>query len=354
MTSALALRRRGCEVTVLDRQRAARESSWAGGGILSPLYPWRYADSISALAAWGQSRYAHFCEELARVSGIDPQWRQSGLLCVGVEDADSACAWGRRFGHELQCLDDAQLSRQFPNLSVRACAPGEAHVWLPDLAQLRTPRYGKALRAALVEEGVELLEDCPVDRLWLGSEDSGAVRGVVCGTRRFGADAVVIAGGAWTGTLVPDGLLRDAIAPVKGQMLLFDAPGLGEIPVVLQDDRYLIQRVDGPLLIGSTLEDVGFDKSLSSQARESLLQAACGMLPALREEQLAVQWAGLRPGKWDDLPLIDAVPGYAGLFVNAGHFRNGVVLSLGSAEVLAARVLGEEPVLDVADFGFAP
>ena len=105
--------------------------------------------------------------------------------------------------------------------------------------------------------------------------------------------------------------------------------------ILLKDGTYLIPRRGGLVLAGSTLEFVGFDKSITTDAREWLRSRAIAMLPSLKDAELVGHWSGLRPGSPDGIPWIGPWPGIDGLFINAGHYRNGLVLAPAAARLLA-------------------
>ena len=170
--------------------------------------------------------------------------------------------------------------------------------------------------------------------------------------REFSADQVILCGGAWSRTLLESvgaGFVLP-VRPVKGQMLLYRAaPGL--LPcMVMNNGRYLIQRKDGHILCGSTLEETGFEKATTSGAREALMLTAGRLLPALAGQEPVAQWAGLRPGSPNGIPFIGRVPGICNLWVNTGHFRNGLVLAPASARLMADLVLQRAPLLDPAPY----
>ena len=150
-----------------------------------------------------------------------------------------------------------------------------------------------------------------------------------------------VAAGAWTGQL-----LNLPVAPVRGQMLWYQAePGLiGHI--LIDDDEYLIPRRDGVVLVGSTVEQAGFDPTTTVAAREYLQGVAARLCPALAQIEPAGQWAGLRPGSPEGIPYIGPHPSLAGLYVNAGHFRNGINLAPASAALLADLLTETAPELD--------
>jgi glycine oxidase len=149
--------------------------------------------------------------------------------------------------------------------------------------------------------------------------------------------------------LAPTGLALQ-VGPVRGQMLLFKGPPGLVKTMTLYQQRYVIPRRDGRVLVGSTLEYVGYDKQTTPEARAELLRAACELIPELEHQPVEHHWAGLRPGSPQGIPVIGPHPGLDNLFINAGQFRNGVVLAPASARLLADHVLGRQPVFRAADY----
>jgi len=346
MLTARELVQRGASVTLVERGSAGRESSWAGGGILSPLYPWRYPQAVTRLAHWSQQAYPALVRELAEEGGIDPEWARSGLLILDIEETEIALAWADVQGACVELVDGAQALELEPSLGTTP----ESALWMPDVDQIRNPRLVKALKAGLLAKRVEMRESTEVAGLVI---HEGRVTGVHTSAGRMSADHVVVAGGAWSARLFENLAPSLQVFPVRGQMIVFAArPGLVS-RIVLSRDRYLIPRRDGRVLAGSTLEYVGFDKATTKQALTELKQAACGMVPALTQYELERQWAGLRPGSPEGIPFIGEHPLVKGLFVNTGHFRNGLVLAPASARLLADLVSKHAPVVDPAPYGLA-
>ncbi len=343
MLTALELVDAGLRVTVLERGEVGQESSWAGGGILSPLYPWRYPRAVSRLAAWGQARYRELASRLEKASGIDPEWEPSGLLILDSGEADVARAWAAEQGAVLDTLASEAVAACEPALG----SPPESALWLPEVAQIRNPRLLKAVKGALTSADVTFLERTEVQALEL---TESRIRGVRTNRGPVAGDKVVVAGGAWTGGLLRDYAPEVRVEPVRGQMILFKTrPGTVR-RVVLRGGRYLVPRRDGRVLVGSTLEYVGFDKHTTEQAFAELRQAALALTPALAEFPIERHWAGLRPGSPDGVPYIGAHPEIQGLYVNSGQFRNGVVLGPASARLVADIVVERSPILDPADY----
>ncbi|SDL96093.1 glycine oxidase [Modicisalibacter muralis] len=345
MLTAWQLAEAGHSVTLLERGECGKEASWAGGGIVSPLYPWRYSEPVSQLSRWSESRYPALAERLKEEAGIDPEFRRRGLLYLRVDDAHRARAWARRMNKPLVPVDADFVYAKEPHLA----SGFDGGLWMPTLGSIRNPRLGRALRARLASlPKVTLREGCAVERFVI---ESGRVSGVMTAQGRVAAGRVIVCGGAWTGRLLAQAGVRLPVRPVKGQMMLFKTPttsGCRQLleRVVLADGRYLIPRSDGRVLIGSTLEEAEFDKTPTDEARASLHASAVAMLPALAECEVEHHWAGLRPGSPEGVPFIGAVPGIEGLFVNAGHYRNGLVLAPAATRLLVDQLLGREPIVD--------
>jgi len=342
--TALELLQRGFEVCLMERRQTGREASWAGGGIVTPLYPWRYSEPVSALADWSQRRYPELCRELLDHTGIDPQFSPCGLLWLDHAEESLALQWATERGRPIVPVDSDFIYRQVPEL-----APGFAGgMWQRGLANVRNPRLMAALKARLGQfPGFTLLENAPATGL---EHTGGRVTGVIHAAGTVPADAAVLAAGAWSGEWLGAQGMTLEVAPVKGQMLIYKtAPGW--LPsIVLHAGRYAIPRRDGHVLIGSTLEYAGFDTTTTQEALDSLRSSAHALLPALAQMQPVGQWAGLRPGSAEGVPFIGAVPGLDGLWVNAGHFRNGLVLAPASCRLLADLMTGAAPALPAGPY----
>lgn len=346
MLTARELRLAGAEVTVIERVNTGRESSWAGGGIISPLYPWRYDPSITHLAAWSQAHYRQLSETLAEETGIDPEWTKSGLLLLSPAEEKAAHEWGERFGNRVEIIDRQELSDCEPALA----KPAESAIWMSEVAQVRNPRLVRALRKNIEQLGVPIIEHNRVRKIVF---EKDRVSGVLTGAEKLAVKRLVICAGAWTGQLLSGILNPPQIEPVLGQMILFRArPGLVS-RITLEQDRYIIPRRDGRVLFGSTLEYTGFEKRTTVSVRDKLHDIAVSRFPVLKPFPIEHHWAGLRPFSPKGIPYLGQHPIVEGLYVNAGHFRNGVVLGPASARLIADIILGRRPIVSPDPYGFA-
>ncbi len=342
MLTARELVNAGYRVTLLEQGTTGRESSWAGGGIISPLHPWRYVDPITRLAAWGQQRYPTLSQSLKQESGIDPEYCRNGLLILEPEELDVALQWCDKTSQSAVQYGTQEITRCEPSLQ----DPPEKALWMPEVAQVRNPRLVKACYGA-IEDRVEIHQQTPVTRFLTAQ---GRITGVETSQGRMTAGNVIVCAGAWSGNLLETYLPNPRIEPVLGQMILYRSSPDAIRRIVLHRDRYVIPRRDGRILVGSTLEYRGFQKQTTQAARDELSAYAREHFPILREAQIEHHWAGLRPGSPLGIPYIGPIPGVQGLYVNAGHFRNGVVLGPASARLMADLVLGREPIVPPAPY----
>ena len=332
----------GAKVTLVEMGETGREASWAGGGILSPLYPWRHPEAITALVAWSQHDYPRLCLQLHDETGIDPELTHNGMLILDTEERELASRWAEARGVHLEMLDLAAVREIEPELG-----PHPSHaIWLPEVAQVRNPRLTKALKLSMAHRAEIREQEEVIDLLVENGHAVGAR------TRKgvLSAEKVVVCTGAWTAKLLEQLGAKPDIHPIRGQMILFyGKPGqIGRI--VLYHDRYAIPRRDGRVLFGSTTEQVGFDKATSAEVKEELYRSAVELFPLLKRTPIEDHWSGLRPGSPSGIPYIGAYPGVEGLYFNAGHFRNGVVSGPASARLAADLVLGREPVVPPAPY----
>jgi glycine oxidase len=332
MLTARELRLAGRDVTILDKSAAGRESSWAGGGILLPIYPWRQAPAIADLVLNSLQKYPDLNRELLKATGIDPEWRDCGMLICKNPDFELAVTWCQQRGITYETVPAERLA----GLHTELLQP----LWLPEIAQIRNPRLLKSLQAYLLKLGVRFVENTEIRHIACNSR---RIQEVSTSAGCFSVQELVICTGAWTSgffqELLPSSLLTLQIQPVKGQMLVFDAKPDTLAHMVLDNDQYLIPRRDGKILAGSTVETVGFEKNITSAAKSQLYEFATQLLPALKPYPVCHHWAGLRPGTPQGLPYIGRHPAIENLSINAGHFRNGLVMGPASARLLADLLL---------------
>jgi len=342
LASAYELRKRGAEVVVFERDDAARAASWAAAGMLAPYSEMLDDAALEALCLASLARYPNFAAELAERTGVDPALKLDGTLHLAFDEADAvrleelaAKTSGARMLGRLEVLEAE------PMVSRRAIGA----LLIEGEGQVDNRRLGRALLGAVRGAGVRVVEQ------------SGEIA-VECDARRVlglrtphgfrPARVVVNAAGAWAGSL-PGAPFSVPVRPKKGQMAALAVPrGFGR-RLVWTSEIYLVPRADGRLLVGATVEDAGFDQRVTAQGLATLLGAALRAAPSLGTFTVCETWAGLRPDSPDGRPFIGATP-IEGYFVASGHYRNGVLLTPITAELLADTIEGRVPSVDPAPF----
>jgi len=341
--TAMELVSRGCRVTIVERNNIASqtsgESSWAGTGIMFPLLPWMYSDHVNTLTHYGASLYPDICARLFKETGIDPQMLDSGFLLLPPFDREAALTWCARYKVKAEDTKAAGFGVQSPN--------GQDALWLPEVKQVRPPCLMHALRTWLENHHVRLLERTELMPLSPGT--SRLTAWATTSGELLEADRFIVTSGAWSFELLKEVASKLQIKPMRGQILLYK-PEHNPRAVIFREDFYLVPRRDGYLLAGSTLEDVGFDPSVTDTVRDAIRAKAAALMPELADLPILKHWSGLRPGTPENLPIISPHPGIENLYLNTGHFRYGLTMGPASASLAAALVCGETPWTDPTPF----
>ncbi len=323
-------------VTLIEKTQVAKEASWAGGGIISPLYPWRYDLPISTLAENSTNFYQALHTLLINKTQVNIEWQQSGLLMLDCKDTIPALNWAKKQNQQMSLCHTEKL---YPH-QIKTC---QQALWMPNVGQVRTPRVGQALKTLLLQHpNITIFENNKINQF---KYDGNKIIAAMSGKHSFHAEKFIITAGCWSQKLLSLFKLNIQIFPVRGQMLLVALNKPLNLPIILHRNHYIIPRKDSYLLIGSTLEHSEFDKSTTLDARNILWHAGCEILPEIKSMPIIKQWAGLRPGSMQ-YPFIGNIAHFDNLYVNAGHFRNGLVTAPKSCELLKNIILNEPPIID--------
>jgi glycine oxidase len=346
--AAHELARRGVRVTVLERSVPGAEASGAAAGILGAQVESHRPGPLSELALLSRKLFPQLVRDLERTSGIALGYRRSGVLKVSYAAGELTrlareLAWQKKAKLPLERLTRAALLTREPALS-REVAGG---IWFEEDATLEPRALLSALRISAEKAGAEFRSGSFVKRI---AEQGGRALGVELDDGNLVKGShVVLAAGSWTSLLAAAPNEKARVVPARGQIveLTTSVPLLSSI--VFGPDCYLVPRADGRLLIGSTLELVGFRRGVTAGAVAKLLSAAIRLVPALAEADLSSSWSSFRPYTQDELPLLGP-SATKGLLLMSGHYRNGILLAPISAQIVAACVLGEKPPLNLAPF----
>ena len=347
MGSACAweLARRGRRVVVLERSVPGAEASSAAAGILGAQLEAQTQGPLATLAQESRRLYPGWVRDLERATDIDVGFRACGALEVTHTLAEARrlakrTAWQRP---APRLLDRRALMQREPALGPRFGAgiafDGDARV---------DPRtLFRALHIAAARGGVEFRSGAYVRRV---TTADGRATGVTLDDgSQIDASDVIVAAGSWTTLVEGIGIAPGTVVPARGQIVELETPEPLLTSVIVGARAYLVPRDDGRVLVGSTMEFVGYRREVTAGAVRDLLDAALELVPALAHSGVKQSWSSFRPYTHDQLPLIGATP-TPHLWLASGHHRNGILLAPVTAAVVAALVLGKRPKVALGPF----
>ena len=335
---ARELSSRGVDVVVVERGRTGQEASSAAAGLLSAQSDAIAPSPFFDLCRESRDLYPDWSVALAEETGFGVGWRRTGIVRCGPPDELDLYRWQSAAGLPLERMEPAEVSRR----TAGRAAPDLSGLFFPDDAVVDSRLLVRTLRQSLVERGVEVREGVAVTRFRV---EGDGCRGVDTTAGTLSAARTVDAAGAWA-NLDPALSFSVPVEPVAGQIVELTDDGI--FPTVLgSEEVYLVPR-GRRILVGATVERTGFRKEVTAAGIAGLLSAAIGLAPSLAKSRVTGSWAGLRPGTPDDLPILGESP-IAGLFLAAGHFRNGILLAPLTALLLADLVTGV-PTRDLSAF----
>lgn len=362
-------------VTLLEKSRLGQKASWAGAGVLPPSCAETAIHPMEHLEARSTALHRSWSQRLLQRTGLDNGFRDCGgvyLARTAGEKASLAALaseWSvRRI--EINRISPKQWTNDFAALGRYA---HESDAWFaPGESQFCNPHHTAALAAACRMLGVQIIESCGDIRLQRESQSSHRVKFLapedqwpVNPARLPDADAFCITAGAWSNSVMGGSASTDEnveeengtdtppmlpMVPVRGQMLMYKLDESPFAAVINEGSRYLVPRSDGHILFGATIEETGFDESTTQEGIENLKAHAARLLPMLTEDRLVRSWAGLRPGTFDGFPYIGPLADTGNVFVATGHFKAGLHLATGTAEIVADLMEQKTPAIDIRPF----
>ncbi len=347
---AIELARNHARVTLVDRDQPGSGATGASAGMLAPQYEARGPDPLFHFSVACRDAFPAFLERLEKLADWNAGLRVDGMLVANrtVEEEDQAArdlAFQQALGLEGEILTPAEAKKIHQMTSPDVTS----WLWLPTEAQVDAQRLAVALADAAQAAGVDLVRGAEVQEIRVQEGRVGGVR--LAGGQILECDAVVLAAGAWARQV--GGLPAELpVWPVRGQMLrLLPAKPLPWTLVCNHEGRYIVPRSNRTVLVGSTMEEVGFDDRVTEEGRQTLSEAAVAMIPELADATIVEAWAGFRPMSGDQWPILGPDPMLEGLFYAAGHGRNGVLFSPLVGKSVAELVLDGQTEVAWEPFG---
>ncbi len=330
---AWGLAKAGLETAIIERGAVGGEASSAAGGMLAPLSEADCRDPFFDLAVASRARYAGLTTELFETTGIDIEYRSEGTIFLALtaedeEELETRFRWQRATGLEVERLDSSSVRKLEPLVSERV----RWALRFPDDHQVNNRRLVAALETACRTSGVTVLDHTEASSLVC---ERGQTKGVQTRIGVVHSPRVVIAAGSWSSLLAGSpSTSAMAIEPIRGQMVALASPHPAPRSVIYSRRGYLIPRLGGFLIAGSTTERAGYENVVTAGGIASIIERAIEIMPIISSLAITETWAGLRPATTDGLPVIGADPDINGLFYATGHYRNGILLAPITAEIM--------------------
>ncbi len=337
---ARELRKRGADrITILERGAVGREASHAAAGMLAPQAETDEADDFFHLCDESNKLYPQFAEEILAETGISIELDRRGTLYLALTDEDvrqirHRFAWQRRAGLSVEHLsaDEARKLEPFISPDVREA------LFFPNDWQVENRKLLAALEKYAKSNNIKIVENSEIKSLLI---ENDKIVGAETVGEKFAAEILVLATGAWTSLIKADGLRMPFVKPIRGQITSYQTAKRLFGTVIYSPRGYLVPRRDGRILAGATVEDAGFDKSVTADGVDFLRENALEIAPSLVNLEPSESWAGLRPRAADGLPVLGAFPEIENLFIATAHYRNGILLAPQTAKILADATVGD-------------
>ena len=343
---AYNLAKRDVKPLVIDKAtRVGTEASWAGAGILTSHASTN--EPYPMLCRASLALYPTLAEELRTETQIDIEFIRSGTLSVFFNQAEAAGLIGladRRVkrGFSAEVLTAEETWQLEPALAKSIAGA----VLFPEDAHVRNPRMVRALAKGAAKLGARFLLGNPVTN-FLKEEER--VIGVVINGETLYADTFVIAAGCWAGTLIDQLGVPIGVEPVRGQIVLVETMPPPFQHIVDGLGIYIVPRADGRILLGATVEYVGYNKTATVDGAKQMIDAGVAIAPQLANAAFAQTWAGLRPYAKKG-PILGYLPGYDNVALATGHFKNGILLAPITGQLIAELLTTREPSLSLQPF----
>ncbi|WP_088035414.1 glycine oxidase ThiO [Evansella clarkii] len=345
---AFHLANRGYDVLLLDKGRAGKKASSAAAGMLAAQAELNDCGPLFQLARKSRGMFGNLADELKEITGIDIELKNKGMYKIALNERESReykriIELQKRLGDQAEWLNQDELRSIEPALSEAVTGA----MFIEKDGHVSAPALTEAFLKASAALGAGIKEYTEVQSLQFSC---GKITGVVTDSGEFTSDHVIIAGGAWSSkVMAASGLKLDAY-PVKGECFSVITERPLATGTIFSHGCYIVPKKGNRIVVGATVKPDTFNEKVTMDGILTLMEKARNIMPAITEGELESTWAGIRPQTGDGLPYLGEHPLYKGLYTATGHFRNGILLSPVTGEVIADLIEGKQPEIDLSPF----
>lgn len=337
---ARELRRKGIsKITVLERGEIGRESSYAAAGMLAPNAETDKIDDFFHFCNQSNQLYPAFSEELLNETGIDIELERSGTFYLALRDADveeirRRYEWQKNAGLSVERLSAAEIRQAEPFVSPDV----REGLFFPNDWQVENRRLLTALHKYAELSGITIVSGAEVESLL---KSDGKIIGAKTNSGEYFAEKTILTTGAWTSLIAVPGLKLPPVKPIRGQILSYKTVKRLFFHVIYSPRGYIVPRLDGKIVAGATVEDAGFENRTTEAGISYICENTAEIAPNLANLEISEKWSGLRPFAADGLPILGDLPQAKNLYIATAHYRNGILLTPLTAQIMAEKITGE-------------
>ena len=340
LSIAFELQNRGKKCVIIDPREPGSEASWAAAGMLAPQIETKRPSPAWVLGRYSRGLYSSWINALRTHSDIDPQLQTEGAALFlsaqdNLKETLRSYQWQRDDGEPVDCKPARSILTETRDQDQQA-------IFFANEAQVEPRLLCKLLIEACKHIGVEF---CLKERAVRLIKSNDKVRGVQTEQRTHFAETIVVCAGSWTQLIEGLSLRQDHVYPVRGQMLAITTNNKERLPLLTNHRVYIVPRLDGSAVIGSTEELVGFNRGTTAEGLNGIFTEAQNIWPSLSESKILDTWCGFRPASRDHLPLIGPCA-ERGLYLATGHFRNGILQAPATAQMIGQMITNEACAID--------
>ncbi|CAN5332956.1 glycine oxidase ThiO [soil metagenome] len=328
------------KIAILERGKIGKESSYAAAGMLSPNVESEKIDNFYLFCSESNKLYPNFAAELFDETAVDIEYECRGTLYLAFNQAEVSeirrrFEWQKSAGFEVESLSAMETHKIEPFVSPNILES----MFYPNDGQVENRQLLNALKKYCEINKIEFYENTEIENLLI---ENGKIIGAATAYEKHFAEKVILTTGAWTSFVKAENFTMPKVKPIRGQMISFQTAKRLFDKVIYSPRGYLVPRRDGRILIGATVEDVGFDKKVTDTGTEFLRETAAEIAPGLANLEIKENWAGLRPVSTDGLPILGEFSGIKNFFIATAHYRNGILLAPLTAKILTDKIVDKK------------
>ena len=345
------LKKSNFDVIVIEKDKAGMEASYASAGMLAAQSEFEFYEKFMDFCIKSRNMYPDFCKDIENNSGISVEYQKSGMIRPALNEEHEAhfkqnYEWQKNHGFEIEFLSGDELRKIEPKLSKKIISG----LYTKNDGYVNNRKLMQALIAANKKNGVKIVENIQVTDYLIKND---TINGVKTNNGNFNADTVVNAAGAWSSLISPKLIPNFEVKPIRGQIVSLQANRkiLDKVifSSVLGKGGYIVPRKDNTIILGSTVEDVGFEKNTTKEGINSILKNCFDIIPELKNLKIIDKYCGFRPIASDSLPIIGKTS-IENLIMATAHYRNGVLLAPITAKAVTEIIVNDKIIPEIKDF----